>query len=85
MSLTFIPVLTKYKNAARGKNSITPPSWLENFESEKRVDTAMENEMLPKAKKISSGKMRNGLSGMKISLAYTPIPIIIAWKIEIIP
>jgi len=45
----------------------------------------MENEMLPKAKKISSGKMRNGLSGMKISLAYTPIPIIIAWKIEIIP
>lgn len=81
----FIPVLTKYKYAPTGKNSITPPSWLENFESEKSVDTAMENVMLARAKNINSGKIRNGFSVMKTGLIYTPIPMMIAWKTETSP
>lgn len=51
----FIPVLTKYKKAPSGKNNITPPSWLENFESANSVDKAMENVMLAKQKNISRG------------------------------
>jgi hypothetical protein len=63
-----IPVLTKYKYAPIGKKSNTPPSWLENFESEKSVDTAIENEILAKANKMRTGKMRKEFSGMKIGL-----------------
>ena len=63
-----IPVLTKYKYTPIGKNSNTPPSWLENFESEKSVDTAIENEILAKANNMRTGKMRKEFSGMKIGL-----------------
>jgi hypothetical protein len=37
---------------------------LENFESEKSVDTAMENDILAKQKKTRSGKIRKELTGM---------------------
>ena len=66
--VTLIPVLTKYKYAPIGKKSNTPPSWLENFESEKSVDTAIENEILAKANNMRIGKMRKEFSGMKIGL-----------------
>jgi len=62
------PVLTKYKYIPIGKNSKTPPSWLENFESEKSVETAIENEILARAKIIRIGNTRNAFSGMKIGL-----------------
>lgn len=42
------------------------------------MDTAIEKVILARAKNTSNGKIKNEFSGINISLANTPIPIIIA-------